>query len=109
MTYIFKKYDWEGITMYEVNSEFLILDLLTGYYWTSIIIEGIIEGIGSTKDTFNDFKFQTEGDDLYIYSNSYGVQFFDLKSVKKEVDLVLSHDVFLGFLNDFKVFVVENS
>ncbi|WP_158961578.1 hypothetical protein [Myroides fluvii] len=109
MKYKFEKYDWDGLMMYGVTSEEIILEDLTGYYWTPQIIQQLIDGILSTKETDKVYKYQTEGDDLYIYSNDFGVQFFDLKMKKKTADLVLSHDEFVGFLQDFKTFVERNN
>jgi len=72
-------------------------------------IQTIIDGVLSTKDTDKEYKYQTEGDDLYIYSNDYGVQFFDLNTQQKDADLILPHDTFIDFLKDFKEFVEANS
>jgi len=109
MKYKFEKYDWDGLMMYGVTSEEIILEDLTGYYWTPQIIQQLIDGILSTKDTDKEYKYQTEGDDLYIYSNDYGVQFFDLNTQQKDADLILPHDTFIDFLKDFKEFVEANS
>ncbi|WP_353159520.1 hypothetical protein [Myroides odoratus] len=72
-------------------------------------IQTIIDGVLSTKDSGKEYKYQTEGDDLYIYSNSYAVQFFNLRGGKNEAELKLVHDEFISFLEDFKKFVEANS
>ncbi|WP_158961588.1 hypothetical protein [Myroides fluvii] len=91
------------------DSEYDVLGNLSNVYWTPQIIQQLIDGVLSTKDSDKEYKYQTEGDDLYIYSNDYGVQFFALKMKKKTANLVLSHDEFVGFLQDFKTFVERNS
>ncbi|WP_430612945.1 hypothetical protein [Flavobacterium sp. JP2137] len=91
------------------DSEYGVLGNLSNVYWTPKIIQQLIDGILSTKDTNNEYKYQTEGDDLYIYSNGYGVQFFDLNTQQKDADLILPHDTFIDFLKNFKEFVEAKS
>lgn len=112
MKYSFKIQIVSDLVFYTVkveNSELYCLTRLTDAFWTKQKIQEIIDGVATTKNTAKDYKFQTEGDDLYIYSNSFGVQFFNLESKNKEADLVLEHDIFISFLKDFKKFVEENS
>lgn len=95
--------------MVETDKENSVLE----YFYFSIYnkdeIQEMIDGILSTKDSDKDYKYQTEGDGLHIYSNSYAVQFFNLRMRKKESDLKLSHDEFVTFLEDYKAFIEANN
>lgn len=109
MKYDFEIYDWAGIKMYGIKSENDVLSHLDAPNWTPEKVQSLIDGIKPTKDSDEEYKYQTEGDSLLIYSNGFGVQFFDLQHQNKEADLVLPHDTFIKFLEDFKKFVAENS
>lgn len=112
MKYKFSKYKISNSILYDIDVEdddFYPITLLRFSYWTPLVIQQLIDGILSTKDTDKEYKYQTEGDDLYIYSNDYGVQFFDLNTQKKDADLILPHGTFIDFLKDFKDFVEANS
>lgn len=106
-----KKIDTTGSIYYMVNVEknFSVLEHLNFSKFNKNDIETIIDGVKPTKDSDEEYKYQTEGDSLLIYSNGFGVQFFDLQHQNKEADLVLPHDTFIKFLEDFKKFVAENS
>lgn len=112
MKYKFSKYMISNSILYDIdieNENFYPVTLLRFTNWTPQIIQQLIDGILSTKNTNKEYKYQTEGDDLYIYSNGNGVQFFDLNTQKKDADLILPHDNFIDFLKDFKEFIEANS
>jgi hypothetical protein len=77
-------------------------------------IDEIIEGVTFSKTSDEDYEYQTEDDNLYIISNKKEVEFYDMSPLKlgeKEVEnasLVLTHDEFIKFLNDFKNFITAN-
>ncbi|WP_158961590.1 hypothetical protein [Myroides fluvii] len=106
--YLRKVFDY---TFYCVEGidEWELLALLGFETWTPQLIQTLINGVLATKDSDKEYKYQTEGDQLYIYSNSYAVQFFNLRGGKKEAELKLTHDEFISFLEDFKKFVEANS
>lgn len=91
------------------SSEHNVLENLTNVYWTPAKVQELIDGIKPTADSDEEYKYQTEGDSLLIYSNGFGVQFFDLQHQGKEADLILPHDTFIQFLEDFKKFVEQNN
>ncbi|WP_413511571.1 hypothetical protein [Myroides odoratus] len=98
------------IYIYIIEDEFWYpIELLSNTFWTPKEVQKLIDGILSTKDSDKDYKYQTEGDGLYIYSNSYAVQFFSRDSKKKESDLDLLHYEFVAFLEDYKAFIEANS
>lgn len=112
MKYKFSKLIISDMILYDIDfdeSKFFPITLLRFNNWTPNEVQKLIEGILSTKDSDKDYKYQTEGDGLHIYSNSYAVQFFNLRMRKKESDLKLSHDEFVTFLEDYKAFIEANN
>ncbi|MFD0962960.1 hypothetical protein [Pseudofulvibacter geojedonensis] len=91
-----------------VESEKKSIRQLSDFDWTIDKLQTLSNNILITKNSSEEYKWQNEGG-LYIYSNDFGVQFFDLNSQENEADLILEHDIFIQFLDDFKEFIELNS
>jgi len=110
----FEIYDWSGTKMFGVESEYKVLNHFTSYDWTPEKAQEIIDGIKSTIANNAEYKWANE--DLMLVSHpSVGVIFWDLmktrgqgSGIKASQDLVLSHQEFIDFMEDFKKFIVEN-
>ena len=111
MKYSFKKTDdWIVI---EVEGKNETLTSFSNGGWTSDKIQLIIDGVENTKT--NGLRYEWANEDIHLVAIEDGVYFYDLlarradKNHPKGQDLDLSHNVFIGFLNDFKKFIEENS
>jgi hypothetical protein len=103
---------WFYVEMKE--SEFYVMNHFSDARWTSEKLQLILTGIENSKETDPEDSFNWSSEDLFLKSNKYGVFFFDLMAERagkgsSKQDLVLKHDDFIPFMEDFKKFIEENS
>ncbi|SMC46809.1 hypothetical protein [Moheibacter sediminis] len=105
-------------TIYSVrieDAEFYVLGNLTDISWIPAKAQEIIDGVKSTIDT--DVEYQWANEDVFLVSHpTEGVIFWDLmktrgqgSGVRTTQDLVLPHEEFITFMEDFKKFIEENN
>ncbi len=117
MKYDFYIEDIDGLLTYGVmpkNDEFRVLFRIGDTGWNISKIDEIIKGVTLSKTHKWDERYTWGNEDVILYSFDEGVAFYDLMKARaqnmegKEQDLILSHDEFIEFLEDFKQFVSEN-
>lgn len=115
MTYKFysKTIDTTQRTYYmvEVGTDYKTLENFDFTDKMSNQIEKIIDGVLSTKNGTDEYRWANE--DVLLIAHPEAVYFIDLLAqrageVKKEQDLTLLHEEFISFLQDFKKFIEEN-
>ena len=87
------------------------LGWLSGIGWTSDAIQDMIDGVESRRDLISSTgqdAFVWGSEDARVFCDTSGVILLDIMSMRAGetiTPVVLSHDVFLSFLRDFKAFV----
>ncbi|ARN77805.1 hypothetical protein BST97_07215 [Nonlabens spongiae] len=101
--------------MIEISEqEYSVLQGFSDTGWNVQKIQNIIHKIQESKNDKWQDRFTWGNEDVILYSFEEGVAFYDLLKARaqnmegKEQDLILSHDEFIEFLEDFKQFVAEN-
>jgi hypothetical protein len=115
MNYSFKKHDWDGTTVYGVeSSDKKILSNFGSWGWTPVKIQNIINGVEASKIKAYGKEYNWSSEDLELYANKKGVLLIDMMAQRagqkdpSSSTLKLSHNEILKFLNDFKIFVESN-
>ena len=97
------------------NVNYKILARFTDDNWTSFKAMEIIDSVESSKASPKGEEYIWGNEDVTLYSNINGVLLEDMISQRfgedkiEELTLLLDHDTFIGFLQDFKKFIEENS
>jgi len=97
-----------GIDVASLSQEDWALNGIGWDEWTPSEIQMIID---KSKELQGEkmYGYQVAGSDLMIYIYTDEVHFFDAYSEKEKADIIWSFDKFIDFMEQFKVFVKENS
>ncbi len=84
---------------------------LNGMCWDGWTPEEIQKIIDKSIDLVGneEYRYQVVGSDLFIIVDKVEVHFFDAYSEQEEADLIWSFEKFIDFMEQFKIFVAENS
>ena len=113
MKYNFKKHDWDGTTVFGIESESSPIRNIGSWGWTSAKAQEIINKVESNRslEKIKD-PYVWGNEDVTVFANELGVLLVDKLAMraKQEVEpLELTHDEFIAFMKDFKKFIEENN
>ncbi|MCP1995290.1 hypothetical protein [Flavobacterium sp. HSC-61S13] len=97
-----------GLDLHVLAREEWALNGMNWDGWTPEEIQKIIDKSKGLEENVM-YKYQVAYSDLVIYIYSDEVYFHDAYSEQEEADLIWSFEQFIDFMEQFKVFVAENS
>jgi len=98
-----------GIDVATLSQEDWALEGIGWDQWTVEEIQMIIDKCNRLQGS-EEYTYQVVGSDLMIVVDKpLGAYFFSARSEQEEADIIWSFDKFIDFMEQFKVFVKENS
>ncbi|MVO10992.1 hypothetical protein GOQ30_17605 [Flavobacterium sp. TP390] len=117
MEYKFYKKEIEttGSVYFLIESKSSVLTRFGDSGWTINMIQEIINNVENNKTKPKGQEYIWANENLTLYSNVNGILLIDVLSQKSGIDdtektnLLLNHEEFIDFMENFKKFVAENS
>ena len=118
MNYKFYKEEIDGIITLGImpeKEEYNILFRFGSYDWTSLRAQEIIDGVEESRERPKGEEYIWANEDVTLYSNENGILFIDDISQRvgendpEKLNFGMSTDEFIVFMQEFKLFIEENS
>lgn len=96
------------------GEEYKVLFRLSSHDWTTKKAQELINEIELSKEKVKEEEFIWANEDMTLYSNVHGVFLIDEIAIRygekdsSKIGLELSHEEFITFMKDFKMFIKEH-